>query len=246
MVEGAYGPETTITTTFTNSTGRPLYLVNCNGSFSTGLQQKENERWIDVWAPEMNACLSPPIVIQPGEHRSTTIVPASGAHAAVSSRDNSTRINGGTYRVAWHGLYTSFDMNAHPWGEELPLEQRVSAAIIIDPPHPLDPQLTSPQQRPGIIRDVHPPHGATVSGRETVSVLFAQPASNLIGEPQLFIDREWIDKPRMLFTESRPPASLELSYQPHKPWSAGRHRVRVIYRDAQKQMKWYEWSFEAK
>jgi hypothetical protein len=246
MIEGPYGPEVTITTTIRAPRDKRVYITNCNGAIGTGLQRLVGGKWEYAWAQEMNACLSAPIIIEPGQEKTTTILAASGEHAAVDARRNSSRIEGGTYRVGWHGLYTSWDLNKRPWGEELPLEQRVSAPFTIAPPQPHDPKLTSPRQRPEQIRFVAPEHLVVVTGRHPVSVGFTAPESTLRGEPQLYIDREWVERPQRIYLESKPPAGLELQHTPKQAWKPGLHEVRVIYQDKTGRLRWYAWAFVAK
>ena len=246
MVEGPFGPEVTITTTIRAPRDKRVYVTNCNGAIGTGLERLDDGKWEYAWAQEMNACLSAPIIIEAGQAKTTTILAASGEHAAVDARRNSSRIEGGTYRVGWHGLYTSWNPNARPWGEELPVEQRVSAPFTIAPPRPHDPNVTSPLQQPEQVRFVDPHHLEVVSGRHPVSVGFTAPESTLRGEPQLYIDREWIERPERIYLESRPPAGLELQHTPKQAWKPGRHEVRVIYQDNEGRLHWYAWAFIAK
>jgi hypothetical protein len=123
MTPGPHGPETTIATTFTAPADRSVYIVNCGGAFSMGLQRLENGTWKDHWIGAINECLSAPIVVPPGGRHS-------GVMRVVSERHHP--IPGGTYRAAWYSVLTSFDTEARPFGPDLPLEQRVSAPITIE------------------------------------------------------------------------------------------------------------------
>ena len=130
--DGTYGPEITIRATFTAPKDRTVYLVNCNGAISTGLQQRVGNKWVNAWDPETDACLSAPIVLAPGAQHEDTIVARRSAEIVIYGPDARKRIWPGTYRVVWHNVLTSFDANARPFGPDLPLEQRVSAPIAID------------------------------------------------------------------------------------------------------------------
>jgi hypothetical protein len=121
---GPYGPETTIVTTFRAPADRPAYLVNCNGALSLGLQRLENGQWMNAWIAEINGCMSAPIVVAAGATHTATMTPV--------SRPESWTITGGTYRAVWHNVVTSFDPRAGTVGEDLPLEQRVSAPFTIE------------------------------------------------------------------------------------------------------------------
>lgn len=120
---GPYGPQVVIVTTFTAPPDQAVYLVNCNGAITTGLQRKEGERWIDAWIAMTNACLSQPIVVPAGTSRSERIVAISEDHAPFGP---------GTYRAVWHNALTSFDAEARPFGPSLPLELRVSDPFVIE------------------------------------------------------------------------------------------------------------------
>jgi hypothetical protein len=119
---GPFGPEATIVTTFTAPRDKGVFIMNCNGAHSVGLQRAVGETWVNAWIVEMNGCASPPIVVAAGGKHTATVTVASRAHAPIES---------GTYRAAWFGVLTSVDPARYS-GEELPLEQRVSAPFVID------------------------------------------------------------------------------------------------------------------
>src|SRR5688572_9553070 len=48
---------------YTNPTGMPVSLPNCHGAFFVALERRENGRWETAWSPEIQLCLSAPIVI---------------------------------------------------------------------------------------------------------------------------------------------------------------------------------------
>lgn len=233
MSEGPYGPETTIATTFTAPADRPVYLVNCNGAFTIGLQQRVGSEWRDVWASEINACFSAPIVIPAGTRRTGTITVASGADAAVSSRRTERKIGSGTYRAVWHGLLATFDPNAHPAdGDPLPLTQRVSAPFTIEAAPPRDLTRTTPPSRPAEIASVEPAHASRVAADAPVRIHFTRAP---VG-PQLYIDGEPVEAGRV---RQRSAVELELMQR----WRAGRHEVRVVYQDEARRTRWYAWTF---
>ncbi len=130
FVDGPYGDELTIPSTLTAPAGQPLYLVNCNGQISTGLQSESDGVWTDAWVGLINQCLSDPIVIQPGESH----------HYDVLIRRGSGGMTGGagelpppgTYRVAWHGVLSSFNAQRYPFGEPVPEELRTAKPIVIE------------------------------------------------------------------------------------------------------------------
>lgn len=230
LQEGPYGPETAIVTTYTAPANQDVYLLNCNGGFAVGLQRPVGDQWEHVWAPGMSACMSPPIVIRAGRSHQTTLVVESGVHAAVSSRASETEITTGTYRVIWHGLLGSFDPNASPPGEHLPVEQRVSAPIFIEAAPPFDPSRPSPATPPAEVRSVEPAHGTRAAADAPVRVQLA----GVSGKPHLYVDREFVEYRRR---------GDVLEFAPPRRWSPGRHSVRVVYRNGQRKTLWYAWSF---
>ena len=107
LVEGHFRPEATMVSSFTGPKDQTVYLMNCNGALSAGLQRKVGNAREEAWTAETNSGLS----VISREHRP---------------------LSSGTYRMAWYVVYTSFDRDARPFGEELPLGQRVSAPFTIE------------------------------------------------------------------------------------------------------------------
>lgn len=242
MEEGPFAPETTITSTFTAPSDTTVYIVNCNGAFSPGLQLLQDGQWIDVWAAEINQCLSPPIVISAGGTRTTTMTVESGAEARVDSRKTDRRIGGGTYRAVWYGLYTSYDEKTWPFGKELPLEKRVSAPFEIEKAAPHDPSRPSAPQPPREITHAEPASGGRVDALSPLRVRFDFSAwpDGPAGIPQLYVDRRYVsERATSKGTEKKP----ELEFIPRGGWSSGPHEVRVIYMDRDGRYHWYAWSF---
>jgi hypothetical protein len=133
VTNGPQGPETTIVATLHAPDDRAVYIVNCNGATGTALQRKVGDAWVNAWVIAMNACLSPPIVLEPGgEHAARIYVHERSG--GVLHPEGATMIESGTYRVMWTGVLTSFDPDVRGFGPELPLEQRVSAPITIEVP----------------------------------------------------------------------------------------------------------------
>lgn len=122
----------TIVTALRAPADQTLYIMNCNGASGVSLQRKVGEEWVSAWAVAMNACLSPPLVIRPGEEHSATLELHEDAANAVHPAGG--KLESGTYRVVWTGVLTSFDPDVPPFGPELPLEGRVSAPFRIDVP----------------------------------------------------------------------------------------------------------------
>ena len=123
FVSGDHGPEVTIVTTFIAP--QEVFLVNCNGAISVGVQRREGDGWVNAWIGETNACLSPAIVLARGARHTATVT-------VIAERGIGGPLRPGTYRAAWFNVLTSFDRDRRPFGDELPLEQRVSAPFVIE------------------------------------------------------------------------------------------------------------------
>jgi hypothetical protein len=216
---GSYGPEVVIVTTF-QPKEQTAYVINCNGAISTGLQRLVGGAWLNAWGAATNACLSQPIVIAPGEQHTDSITIVPGAGAVIYPRDRREIIEPGTYRAIWHNVLTSFDMNARPFGEDMPVGQRVSAPFVIDPA----------PNRPALITSFEPAAGAFVARDVIVRITFdfrLSPRSSP-GSLRLFIDgKDVTDQARMAATEDVPPSHVELLFAPKEGWVPGRHGVKV-------------------
>ena len=121
-----YGWQTSIPVTYTNHTGQPVYIVNCNGATHLRLERWTGHSWEVEWSPAIPACLSPPIAVAAGNTLTMTIqlfgaYPGSNLYPKFATGKPS-----GVFRLTWNDLLTSFDANARPFGERLPLEMRIS------------------------------------------------------------------------------------------------------------------------
>lgn len=230
MEEGPFGSQTQIVATYTAPANQDIYLINCNGQTAVGLQRPVGDRWEHVWAPGMNACMSAPIVIRAGQSRTTIIDVESGIDVPVTTRMTDMKVESGTYRVIWHGLLGSYKANASPPGENLPVEQSVSAPFRIVGAPPRDPLKPSPATPPREVQSVEPAHGARVTNDARVRVQLA----GIFGDPHLYVDREPVEYSRSGDT---------IEFTPRRRWTPGLHTLRVIYQDAQKRTRWYAWSF---
>ena len=115
---------------FTNSTADTVYFINCNGVTGVTFEKLVDSTWQMAWMPAMNACLSAPIVVPPG---STRRFPTH-AFAARRDRAQSGEITiedaPGTYRIVWPHTVASYQ-GSPPFGDSLPLSQRVSNRFIL-------------------------------------------------------------------------------------------------------------------
>jgi hypothetical protein len=102
--------------------GHPLYLENCNGAFSWGLEHRPGGDWTRAWTVATDACYSPPLVIAPGETRIFEVGIGVGE-----------RIEKDTYRLIVHGLHTSPPSLERAAETEVPGDMRVSEPFPLGP-----------------------------------------------------------------------------------------------------------------
>jgi len=132
LVSTLDGLEGEIPYVFTNPTQSPVYIVNCNGFTSLALEKRVGEQWVKAWEPVMEACLSEPIVVQP-EQEYRAVIYVFAAHPA-NDIDPKFLVDSvpGVYRLVWHSILQNYDPDTYPFGEALPLEQRISNHFRLD------------------------------------------------------------------------------------------------------------------
>lgn len=111
---------------FTNRTGSNVYLPNCRGGFHVRLEMEKAGEWVRIWSPVLLGCLSPPIVIEPDEVYETTLhvvgcLEGKCAPRLVLPPSSSTPV-----RILWGDALSSYDEDGDPFGELIPLEERIS------------------------------------------------------------------------------------------------------------------------
>lgn len=132
VTNGKQGPEATVVATLRAPADQTLYILNCNGATGLTMQRKKGDEWVYAWVISMAACMSPPIVVQPGgEHTGRLYL---HERAGAVPEPVGGRLESGTYRVVWTGVLTAFDSNKEGYGPELPMEKRVSAPFTIEVP----------------------------------------------------------------------------------------------------------------
>jgi hypothetical protein len=128
------GHQARIGMNFVNSTGLPVYMVNCSGGVGWSLERFTNGRWQHAYAPIMLACLSHPIIVSAGEaRRLETTIFAARPGSNINPKFEGGNIEG-IYRVVWHGLVRTYQLPSGPWSNELPLRHRLSNAFILRAP----------------------------------------------------------------------------------------------------------------
>ncbi len=123
------GLATAIDYVFTNRTGGAVYIPNCNGAFPITLERKDGGEWREVWAPVLFACLSPPIVVEPGASFSDTLQVWGALPGASTPMQFDREDPSGVYRMVWKDVVSSYDRDQYPFGTEIAKEYRVSNAF---------------------------------------------------------------------------------------------------------------------
>lgn len=126
LVPGPIGWETTITFRWTNPTPGDAFIEHCGLSYLYLFQKLVDVEWVDSWGPVVTACLDLPAFRVPAggtfSHARHVFGAYPGSNVGPQFRQDDPE---GTYRMVFFPL-DSFDPNAHPFGDELPFETRVS------------------------------------------------------------------------------------------------------------------------
>lgn len=113
----------TIGATLTNPFDRTVAFVNCGGATALQLQRLEGGTWRTVWTPIQPACLSDPILVaKESVRRMNAFIYA--VQSSASQRIDAQKIPG-VYRIVWTAMVTGY-RPLPPWGDSIPLPQRVS------------------------------------------------------------------------------------------------------------------------
>ena len=88
--------------------------------------------WTSVWSPAIFACISPAIVIRPGRSVARQLHVFGGHPDCDCGPRFEVEDPRGMYRIVLLAVLSSFDGDAHPFGELLPLELRVSNSFEIE------------------------------------------------------------------------------------------------------------------
>lgn len=126
LERGSHGWETEIRVEYENRTNGTISLVNCKGAYSLQLERWDGGEWVHAWSPTLPMCLSPPIEIGASRTYSDQVrvfggFPDNRAHFRFEVDEVD-----GTYRLVITSAYREYDHDGPPWGDEVPLEHRIS------------------------------------------------------------------------------------------------------------------------
>jgi len=117
---------------FTNRTGSDVYLPNCRGGFDVRLEMETAGEWVHIWSPILLACLSAPIVIEPGEVYETTLRVAGCLEGNCGPRLVVPPSSSTPVRILWGNAQSSYGEDGYPSGELIPLEERISNRFTLN------------------------------------------------------------------------------------------------------------------
>lgn len=124
---GFYGE---IGVTFTNRSSGTVYIVNCGGITAVQFERRVNAGWQMVWSAVVRACLSEPITVPAGATYRTRVWIFGGYPGSNSYPQFSIPDIAGEYRAVWVNVLSSYQERL-PFGDPLPLEQRVSNRFML-------------------------------------------------------------------------------------------------------------------
>lgn len=125
------GLATEIPFSYTNETGRTVYVVNCNRIVPPVLEKSVKGEWVTAWGAAVPECLSPPIVIEPGAEYVDTLRVFAGLPANnVYPKFRVAEVEG-IYRLVWTRVVYDYDTTRPDFGEPLSLEDRVSNEFLL-------------------------------------------------------------------------------------------------------------------
>ena len=111
---------------FTNRTGSKVYLTGCQGQIDVRLEMETAGEWVHIWSPVRLLCRGPPIVIEPDEVYETTLHVLGCLEGKCGPRLVLPSSSSTPIRILWGSALSSYDEDACPFGEPIPLEERVS------------------------------------------------------------------------------------------------------------------------
>ena len=118
---------------FGNRTADTVYFMNCNGVTGVSFEKLVDSTWRSAWIPAMNACMSEPIAVAPGSTRTFPTHAFAARSDRVEAGEFSIDDAPGTYRIVWPHTVTSY-RSSPPFGDSLPLSQRVSNKFTLRSP----------------------------------------------------------------------------------------------------------------
>lgn len=123
----------TIRMTYTNNTGKPVYLPTCRGPQPPRLQKQVGDTWLVAFAPTVLACENTPIQLAAGESYNYVFRILAGMPGTSYAPRWAVAEIPGTYRVLWEIFSGVGGDRAHPvtTRDPLPVDQEISNTFQI-------------------------------------------------------------------------------------------------------------------
>ena len=125
---------TSIGFVFRNRLADTVSVVNCNGHVVMNLEKRVGEGWEPVWHGMTNACLSPPLVIAPGDSLAGRIEVSGADPGHPSLPVFETAELDGEFRLAWYQPRLRYDAERGNLGDTLALADRVTTPFRLRRP----------------------------------------------------------------------------------------------------------------
>lgn len=116
--------------TYRNDGATPIYIQNCLGAYGILLEQLRDGEWKVVWGNVIPACLSPALVIAPGESLTGALAIQAGIPGCGCGSFETPEIDG-VYRLVIADAFDALDPNGHATGERLPVDRRASNRFVL-------------------------------------------------------------------------------------------------------------------
>jgi hypothetical protein len=114
--------------TYTNNTGKRVYIPTCRGPQPPRLQKEVGDSWVVAFSPNILACESAPIQVDPGDSYPYTFRILAGMPGSSFAPRWAVSEVPGTYRVLWEIVTDVIGNPSRPEATRnpLPVEQSIS------------------------------------------------------------------------------------------------------------------------
>lgn len=126
------GYRVTIPWVFHNETGDTVWVPNCDGDVRPLLQVERNGAWFDAWTPFADDCVSPPLVIEPGDSVADTLRVFGGPAGSNLVPAFAFEDVDGVYRLLWHRALSAWDGETVDPAAALRTARRVSNRFLLE------------------------------------------------------------------------------------------------------------------
>ena len=130
---GTVGWRAEIPYVFTNRSGAPVSLANCNGGVALRLDRWQDGGWVEAWSPALPLCLSIPVRLEPGETFQDTVRFFAGYPGTKALPQLPPGEVDSSYRLVWTILVYDTSLRGGRAGTLVPLRYRASNLFRLRP-----------------------------------------------------------------------------------------------------------------